>query len=572
MAGNGKEFPLSITIRTVDRATAGIKRINERLERSFKPFRDMSKEFGNLRQNMGLPKIADGLRGIAGMAKQLAVGLGVVGAAGAGAALAIKGIVDEYDALATRADRVGLSVDAMAQLEHAAAKSDVEVGELSSAMQAFNRSLGQAKAGTGRMAGFLKKVSPALLQQVKGAKNTEEAFGLMADAMVKVKDPAKRAALATAAFGGSGTALIPMLTRGKSGIEELRAEFFRAAGSQEDAAAAAGAVDDALKDVGASMKGVKATILTGLAPALTDLAKRASGFFSEHREQIGAWVRDFGEKLPARIEALIGFLRRLRDEAIMPVVRAVGWIVGKLGGAESAVKILVAAFVAFKGLQLAGHLASVAQGLLGVAAAARAAAGAAAGGGAAGAAGGAAAGAGRLGLLGAVSAVAAPAAIAYGAAKVSSLAIDSDQDQRMAARDRGFSVLADLERARAGNPAAMKMLLQSLRTGGFIDAQTGRFADTFANRQALAGGELGSGGPADMGRMAQVERTIDGLNLLLAASRPTLGAAGMGGGKTAAASVTVKFENAPAGTRVTTDPGSTAAVDTSVGYQLGGAL
>lgn len=556
MAGNGKEFPLSITIRTVDRATAGIKRINERLERSFKPFRDMSKEFGNLRQNMGLPKIADGLRGIAGMAKQLAVGLGVVGAAGAGAALAIKGIVDEYDALATRADRVGLSVDAMAQLEHAAAKSDVEVGELSSAMQAFNRSLGQAKAGTGRMAGFLKKVSPALLQQVKGAKNTEEAFGLMADAMVKVKDPAKRAALATAAFGGSGTALIPMLTRGKSGIEELRAEFFRAAGSQEDAAAAAGAVDDALKDVGASMKGVKATILTGLAPALTDLAKRASGFFSEHREQIGAWVRDFGEKLPARIEALIGFLRRLRDEAIMPVVRAVGWIVGKLGGAESAVKILVAAFVAFKGLQLAGHLASVAQGLLGVAAAA----------------GGAAAGAGRLGLLGAVSAVAAPAAIAYGAAKVSSLAIDSDQDQRMAARDRGFSVLADLERARAGNPAAMKMLLQSLRTGGFIDAQTGRFADTFANRQALAGGELGSGGPADMGRMAQVERTIDGLNLLLAASRPTLGAAGMGGGKTAAASVTVKFENAPAGTRVTTDPGSTAAVDTSVGYQLGGAL
>jgi hypothetical protein len=567
VAAKSKEFPLSITIRTVDRASSGIQRINEKLERSFGPFKRLRTELGNLHENMGLPKIAAGFRGISSMAKDAAKAVGLVAAAGVGAAFAVKGLVDEYDQLGARAARLGMSVDGLASLQFAAEKSDVEVEELNSALGTFNKGIGQAKAGTGRFAGFLKRVSPELLRQVKAAKSNEEALGLMADAMVKLDDPTKRAALAAAAFGGSGEAMIPLLGRGRAGVADLQAEFLKHAGSQQAAADAAGNVDDAMKNVSASMKGVKAAIMVGLGPALADLAARASSFLSENREQLAAWARDFGEKLPARIAALGEFLRRVKDDAIMPIVRAIGWIVDKLGGAENAVKVLIAAFVAFKGLQLVGHLGQVAQGLIGVATAATAATRAAAGGGAAGAAGAAGGGAGAAaGGAGLISRIAAPAAVAYGVAKSAAWAIDADQESKMAAKDRGFSVLQDLKRFKSDQSAArQRMLYQSLATGGFLDPKTGQFLDTFQNRQALSAYDkadpMGDGGAGK----------AEALATFAAAMRPTLGAEFMARQSKAEAAINIKFENAPANLRVTTDPASTADVTTDVGYQMGAA-
>lgn len=372
MATKGKDFPLSITVKAVDRATGTLERINKKLETQFKPFQKLRDQFGDLGKNAGFGKISEGLKGIGSVAKSVAIGFGALAAAGAGAFHVIKGMVDEFDDLGGTASKLGVTVDALAQLRYAAERSDVEVGELDASFGQFNKQLGLARAKSGKLYGFLGKVSPVLRKQVLATKSSEEAFGLMADAIVKVEDPAKRAALATQVFGGAGASLIPLLARGSKGVEELRREYFRLAGSQEGAAGAAGEMDDELIKAKASLTGVKGAILVGLAPAFTDLTARVSRFFSANRGRIAEWAKDFGEKLPGRIEKLISVLKSV-GEVLAGVGRAIGWVVEKVGGAENAVKLLAGAFVAFKGLQLVGHVAKIAQGFIGIASAARAA-------------------------------------------------------------------------------------------------------------------------------------------------------------------------------------------------------
>jgi len=328
MAAKGaSEFPLSIVLQAVDHATGPLKAANARIEAAFKPYKGLSKQLGNLWENSGLKGLAGSIGNVGREIGSLAMQFGVlVGAAGL-AARALMGVYDEGDKLGEVADRLGMNVDALSQLRYAGKRTGVEMEEMDAALETFSKGLGQAKAGTGRFIGFLAKVSPVLAKQVKGAKSNEEAFMLMADAMAKVTDPAKRAALATAAFGDAK--LAPLLAKGSAGVEELRKRYLDLNGSQEKFAAASGLVTDATDDLGEAWTGVKRAIATEMAPAFKQFADQASAWLAAHREQIAQWAEDFGTKLPGRIQALIDSIKSI-GAAIKPVWRAIGGAKGAL--------------------------------------------------------------------------------------------------------------------------------------------------------------------------------------------------------------------------------------------------
>lgn len=451
MAGKGKDFPLSITVRAVDRATSTLERINKKLEAQFKPFQKLRDQIGDLGKNTGIAKISEGLKGIGSVVKSVTIGFGALTAAGFGAFHVVKGMVDEFDELGGTASRLGVTVDALAQLRFAARKSDVEVSELDSAFGSFNKQIGLARAKSGKLYGFLGKVSPVLRKQVLATKSSEEAFGLMADAIVKVEDPAKRAALATQVFGGNGEALIPLLARGSKGIDELRRRYVQIAGSQEDAAGAAGAMDDAMIDADESFKAIKGQILRGLAPAFVTLTERVTDLFSKNRGRIAQWAKDFGEKLPGRIKKLVDVLKAV-GEVIGGVVRAIGWLVEKVGGGENAIKLLVGGFAALQGLKLVGHLGQIAQGFVGIGAAA----------------GGAVGAIGKIG--GAIPLLGAVAVAANAAADALDRAQTKDIDRRV---NKGAlrSSLATFDES--GTDANRRGLVRQLRDQGLLDEKTG---------------------------------------------------------------------------------------------------
>jgi phage-related minor tail protein len=317
-----KSVPLSIVISAVDKATATIRAVNARVAAATAPVRELGEKLKGLGEEAGVGKLVAGFKGVGGAVKDLFGKLLVVGGVAAAAVFGLKTLIDEFDQLGDVAERLGVSVDFLAQMRFAAERSGASVEQLDAGLQAFTTSMGQARAGSGRMTAFLKQVSPVLLTQLKAAKSNEAAFLLLADAMVKIKDPAKRAALAQKTVGDA--ALAPLLARGSKGIEELRAAYFKLAGSQEDAAQGAGQVDDSMHDLKAATDGIKAALVTGLSPALKQLVDELTGWLAANRGQVAAWATDLGKKLPGAVKTIAS--------AISGAVGTVASIVDSFGG------------------------------------------------------------------------------------------------------------------------------------------------------------------------------------------------------------------------------------------------
>lgn len=330
-----KKTHLSIVLRTVDQATAKIQAINAKLDAATKPVRDFKKALGDLREKSGLSDVADGFRGVGGAVTDLLGKLAMVGGVVAGAVIGLKSIIDEFDALGDKAEEVGTSVDFLAQMRYAAIKTGGSVEQLDAGLRNFQKSLGQARAGTGRMATFLTKVYPPLLKQLKGTKSNEEALGLLADAMAKLEDPAKRAALAAATVGDP--ALATMLVKGSKGIQALRDEYAGMAGPQGEAVAASAEFGDSMDALKATTDGVKAALVTGLAPALKVIVDRMQKWLVAHRGDIAAWAKDIGERLPGAVRAVTEWIGRAYDR--------VSSFVASIGGLKTVALALGAALV-----------------------------------------------------------------------------------------------------------------------------------------------------------------------------------------------------------------------------------
>ena len=351
-----KESTLAIVIRTVDQATAGIRAVNARIKGLTNglavltaPAQLVGERLAALGKEAGIGKVIDGFKGVGealgstwgriqavGKVAKTVVGtlLGVAGVAGA-AVLAVKSLVDEFDDLGDKSEKLGVTNDFLASMRYAAEKSGATMEQLDGGLTAFTENLGQARAGTGRMTAFLSKVSPALLSQLKATKSNEEAFRLLADAMAKVTDPAKRLALAQKTVGDS--ALAPLLARGAAGLLELQGAYSALAGSQETAAEGAGSVDDSMHDLKASTDGIKAAIISGLSPALKVLVDQLTEWFAGHREDVKQWAAQIGEKLPDAVHKVIS--------TIEGAVKTVGDFVDNIGGLKVAAVLVAAVMV-----------------------------------------------------------------------------------------------------------------------------------------------------------------------------------------------------------------------------------
>lgn len=314
-----KQTALSIVIRTVDQSTARIQAINARLAVLTKPIKDQGKALGELREHLGLlglDAVKSGFSAVGGAVSDLvgrfALVGGVLGGVLSAAVVGVLSLVDHFDKLGDTAERLGTSADFLAAFRFAAERAGAPVEGVDEALQSLVTNMGAAKAGTGRMLKFLNQISPTLAKQVTAANSLEEALGLLADAEAKLPDAARRAKLAQATLGDA--ALAPLLARGSKGVQELLTEFARLAPGMGVAAEAAGKTDDALKNLHAATEGVKASIVTGLAPALTIIIGKMTDWLVAHRADVQQWAADIGTKLPAAIDHVIVVVKDAADD------------------------------------------------------------------------------------------------------------------------------------------------------------------------------------------------------------------------------------------------------------------
>lgn len=534
-----KETKLSITLGLVDKATARIKAVNERLDAITKPIRDFKESLSDLREKSGLDDVIGGFKGVGsalmGILAKVALVGGVVGIAVHG----LVSLVDHFDDLGDRAERIGVSVDFLAQMRFAAETTGAAVESLDAGVETFTKNLGLARANTGKLAAFLggpKGVSPALLSQLKAAKSNEAAFGLLADAMVKLKDPAKRAALASKAFGG--IELAPLFAKGAKGVKELRDRYAELAPGQAEAAKAAGQTDDAFKELHATTDGIKAALVTGLAPALTVIVNQLRDWFKDNRSRVAEFAAALGKKLPDAFHALVDGVKSVID-FIRPFV-------------DSTTKLKVLA-VALAGI-IVGPLVSAIYGL-GVALLTT-----------------------PVGWI--VTGIAAIAAGAYLLISNWDAVSDFFVDMWDTIKAK-FGWATDLILTIAAPFLAVPLLIIE-HWGGIADFfgnLWGVITSVFQKAWAIIGaivdrvvaavdtikGALGALGGSISLDDARTQMGGTPVADVLAQSRATIDAAR---GRSTEARVMVDFANAPRGTRVKADPQSTADVDLSVGYQM----
>jgi hypothetical protein len=222
-----------------------------------------------------------------GAAKALGIGMAAAGAATWAAYKAIKSYSDEADSLSEASKKIGISADELQTLAFAAKRSGIEMDGLQSMLGTFSANLGKLSAGKGKLAAFIKTISPAFLKQLQGAGSPAEAIDLMFGAIERAETPAKKAALAVAAFGGEGEKLLDLLANGRDGLNATRREFYlfgRAITSVE--AGAAENFNDAVDNVWTSLEGVRNEIGANLVPVLTPLANELARAISGERAQL----------------------------------------------------------------------------------------------------------------------------------------------------------------------------------------------------------------------------------------------------------------------------------------------
>lgn len=333
------KYPLEVIIKAVDKVTAPLAAINQKVSRFQAPFRKLSASFAALSRESGFDKLKNSVGNVGsalGKVKDEALSLGKtlagIAIAGIGGFYAlVKSATEGGDALAKTSRRVGLNANAFAEYEFAAKRAGISSEEFSGGLLTFSKNIGMAHAGLGKMAKFLGKVSPELLRQLKGTKSNEEALNLMFKAMARLQDPNKRAALAMAAFGESGQKMTTMVENGTDEIDQLREEFRRLAGDQTGFADQSEVVSDAMDDLGTSFIGARNAALTELLPAVTALIKTLTDLIVKYRPQIQAWAKDFAAKLPERIDAIVAGFNTM-NAVLGPVVSMLGAVIEKLGG------------------------------------------------------------------------------------------------------------------------------------------------------------------------------------------------------------------------------------------------
>ena len=196
------------------------------------------------------------------------------------------------DQVAKMAKRTGLSVEALSELRFVASQTGTEFESLEMGFRRMQRSIYDAGRGLSTAKDALADLG-LRFEDLDGL-SPEEQFKLLGEAISRIEDPTKKAAIAMTLFGRTGTNLLPMFARGAKGIEELQEEARRLGltMSAEDAKAAedfTDALDKLWKVVKMGVFRVGAAlapVLQRLTDTITGVATKISAWIDENRQLI----------------------------------------------------------------------------------------------------------------------------------------------------------------------------------------------------------------------------------------------------------------------------------------------
>jgi hypothetical protein len=168
------------------------------------------------------------------------------------------------DSLEHMAERTGMTVEALSQLRFAADQTDISLEDVEKGVRKMQKALSSAAAGG--QEGQKALASLGLTIQDLAALNSDQQFDLIASKIKAIENPVAKAGAAMALFGKSGTVLLPMI--GDLDEFKKKANELGLVMSTQNAAAA-GALEQSLKQLKMVFLGLGGSVSASLVPSLT---------------------------------------------------------------------------------------------------------------------------------------------------------------------------------------------------------------------------------------------------------------------------------------------------------------
>lgn len=211
------------------------------------------------------------------------------------AAIDFSNYADSFDKMS---QRVGMSSETLSELSYAATLSGTSIERVEDSFKDLTQKIVEAVNKGGDADALFSSIG--LSAQDLAASTPEEQFYKIADAIANISDPTRRAAVAMQVFGESGRELLPLLSGGSAGINEMRTEARELGATVSTSSAAMGAeFGDAMTRIKTATNGIKNEFLTALTPTLINASDRLKNILS--------FVSTMAQRFPTTTSAIVTF-------------------------------------------------------------------------------------------------------------------------------------------------------------------------------------------------------------------------------------------------------------------------
>lgn len=318
---------VEIILKAVDQATKPIQDFNKKLNQTLEPTRKLGNSFQALEKAAGLTRVskAFGEFGLAaGNLKNQIVGTATTFVTattiiGGGLAFIAKGSIETADNLLTLSKETGVSVEGLQRLRFIASQTGSNTEDLDNGVKKFTVNLGLARAGQGQLFSILSRVNPAMLQQLLHAKDTESAFTIMLGVIRQLPKAQQQAALSQIAFGRGNLSLVSTAKAGSEEYAKLSQRLEEIGIISKAQAEQANETADAWSELSLALQRARDAVVLQALPALKDLAKTFTQFLIDNKAAIQAWGKEFAQRLPEILTALVTALRAV-GTVLSPIV------------------------------------------------------------------------------------------------------------------------------------------------------------------------------------------------------------------------------------------------------------
>ena len=357
MAAGRQETKLDLVIGAVDRFTAPLRALNERVANNTQGVRRLGSAMSQLNQEAGISKLTSRVKGLGravfGVGDGFAQVFGrltrlgglvsvALGAAGGGVTALVTESARAGQEVERLAGRAGVTSESFQRLAYAAALGGADADAFASVLQDLGEKAFDAATGSEDLQSTFRALGINIRTANGDVKKSDQLFAELADAFARMEDGPTKTAMALQLFSEEGARLIPILNQGSAGLARMGAEA-ESLGLVLDSKALTQSRDFArgMDQLRATLRGLGLTVGQTLIPVLLPLIERLRDWAMANRQVLASRVRDWVEGVAGRLPDMVKAL----EAAISGLGTFFAWL-GRasdaLGGADRLLGVVAA--------------------------------------------------------------------------------------------------------------------------------------------------------------------------------------------------------------------------------------